>query len=227
MQLNVGIEIRQEILQYSLLIENFTSIFLAKLLGIDDYKATKSFGNQSGNMSFNQKVELLIDIGALDRAEKKKFQTFMEVRNQFMHNYDAQNYVSCFSFLEGKSNFVLKLYPQSAELSLEERLHKATIQLAGDVITTTVNLVEKVKEKIGETVKLDMLEKFQKDSFKSIKEIEDVFNKMYASKKEAGETNINLEELKDLGKTIRQAFIGLMITKIKNNTISKKEPGHE
>ncbi|MCC9065042.1 hypothetical protein ACHRV1_25695 [Flavobacterium aquidurense] len=214
MKLDIGVENRQEILQYSLLIENFTSIFLSKLLGIENYEETKSFGNQSGNLSFNQKIDLLIDIGALDKNEKKKFQTFMEIRNQFMHNYNAKNYESCFNYLEGKATFILKIFPQNAELPTEEKLHKATIELAGDVLKTTVNLIEKIKEKISKDVEGEMLKKFKTDTLEIIKQIEDGFNELYTAQKEKGAKTINIEELKGLGTLIRRSYYSLLTKKI-------------
>lgn len=214
MKLDIGVENRQEILQYSLLIENFTSIFLSKLLGIENYEETKSFGNQSGNLSFNQKIDLLIDIGAFDKNEKKKFQTFMEIRNQFIHNYNAKNYESCFNYLDGKATFILKIFPQNAELPTEEKLHKATIELAGDVLKTTVNLIEKLKEKISKDVEGEMLKKFKTDTLEIIKQIEDGFNELYTAEKEKGEKTISIEELKGLGTLIRRSYYSLLMKRI-------------
>ena len=215
MKLDIGIEIRKEILQYSLLLENFTSIFLSTLLGIKNYESTKTFGNQGGSLSFNQKVDLLIDIGALDKEEKKKFLCFMEIRNQFVHNYDAKNYESCFSYLEGKANFILKAFPQDSALPMEEQLQKAVNELAGDVVKKTVNLIEKIKEKFRKDIEAEMLRKFQQDSLQSITEIENVFNDLYTAKKKNGEKTIDIEELVDLGSLIKKAYFGLVIKKTK------------
>ncbi|MBZ4043787.1 hypothetical protein [Flavobacterium hibisci] len=215
MKLEIGIEIRYEILQYSLLIEDFTSVFLAQLLGIKDYKKTKSLGNQSGNLSFNQKVNLLIDIGALDSEERSKFLTFMEIRNQFMHNINAKTYESCFGFLEGKSKFILKLFPQDLSLPLEQQLKKATNQLADSVIKSTVMLTEKVEEQIREKSTTFMLEKFKKNSLETIREIKEVFDSLYTTKKDAGVETISLEEIKDIGTIFSKAYYSVMVKKLK------------
>ena len=214
MNLYVDLEIRKEILQYSLLIENFTSIFLSELLGIGSYEKTKSFGNQSGNLSFNQKIDLLIDIRALDKDEKKKFQTFMEIRNQFMHNYYAKNYETCFSFLNGKSAFILKHYPQKPDLTLEEKLHKATVELAEDVLKTTMNLFKKLREKILKDVESAMLVKFKSDTLEIMKQIENELNELYNSRLEKGRKTLNIEELKDLGTKVRKSYVRLMKSKL-------------
>ncbi|MCK8143412.1 hypothetical protein MW871_16085 [Flavobacterium sp. I-SCBP12n] len=213
--LNKGIEIRSEILQYSLLIEDFTSSLLGQLLNIKDYKKTKSLGNQSGNLSFNQKVNLLIDIDALNEEERSKFIAFMEIRNQFMHNINAKDYESCFGFLKGKSTYILKLFPQDKSLPLEEQLKNATSQLSDSVIQSTVMLTEKVIEQIRKKSTAFVLEKFKKNSLETIKEIKSVFDSLYTEKKGAGIKTISIEEIKDIGTIFSKAYYSTMIKKIK------------
>lgn len=217
MKFEIGIDIRKEILTYSLILENFTSIFLATLLGIKNHESTKSFGNQGGSLSFNQKVDLLIDIGALDKIEKKKFITFMEIRNQFVHNYNAKDYQSCFQYLEGKETFVLKLYPQDKNLSKEEQLRGAVLGLAENVVSITVNLLEKVKEKYRKEVENDLLQQFKKDSLQAITDIEKIFNDLFQEKKKNKKSSISIEELLDLGSQVRKVYFAMMIQKFKKN----------
>ncbi|MGC4041888.1 MAG: hypothetical protein QM710_14185 [Flavobacterium sp.] len=159
MNIDIGIEKRKNILAISLMLEGMTSAFLAQLIGIENHIETISFGNKSSSLSFNQKIGLLIDIGALPPEEKGKFQLFMEIRNQFMHNLQAKTYELCFSFLPGRDKFILKLYPQDGNLNVEEQLEKATMELSDEVSRITVNLIEKVKEKFERDIELDMLKK--------------------------------------------------------------------
>ncbi|RVT76701.1 hypothetical protein EOD40_09385 [Flavobacterium sufflavum] len=202
---NIGLDNRGTILTASLLLENLTSVFLAQLLGIKDYKKTKSFGNKSGNISFNQKIELLIDMDALAKKEKAKFLTFMEIRNQFMHNLGADDFVSCFENLEGKEKYILSQYPQPDNLSREEKLKQASIELSNELIKTAIEIFDKVKEKIGNDLRLEVLEKFKNASFAGIAEVEQVFND-YIKLKSVETDNISTEELKDVGTTIRKVF---------------------
>jgi len=215
MELVKGIEIRTEILQYSLLIENFTSIFLSNLLNIPDFKASKSLGNKSGNLSFNQKIELLIDIQALEKKEKSKFLTFMSVRNQFMHNFDANSYENCFENIDGADKFILRNFPQDELLTKENQLKNATKQLANDVVTITVKLLDKVKEKIEEKVKSEISEDYQKNSIKAISEIEKALNLSYDKKVEKGEKTIDIAEIKELGSKIRKIYYKIVIDEMK------------
>lgn len=171
MKWNIGLNERQEILTFALLLENFSSIFLSNLLGIDEYRNTKSFGNSNSSLSFNQKINLLIDIGALSPIERKKYITFMEIRNQFMHNLAADSYESCYEFINGKDAYILKNYPQDETLSREIQLKKATVELADEILKTTIGIVDKIKEKIAKEVRSELLEKMEPVLWNKIEEL--------------------------------------------------------
>lgn len=143
-------EIRADVLLVSLKLENMTSRFLSKLIGIEeDYSLTFSFGNKGSALSFSQKIHLLIDIGALDKDAKKKFFTFMEIRNQFMHNDLATNYEQCFSFIKEKKNFVLSFFESENSLTEEEHLKLSVRELSNEVLKLTIQLINKIQVKIA------------------------------------------------------------------------------
>ena len=137
---------RTMVLEYALIVENMTSLFLAQLLGIEDYKNSRVLGNKSGCLSFNTKVDLLIELGALSKQDRKKFQAFMEIRNQFMHNMSASTFSECFSYLNGTDKFVLNTYGSSSLEDLELQLESATKKLCEDVAKLTAKIIDKVKE---------------------------------------------------------------------------------
>ena len=144
-----ALEIRHDILITALSLENLTSKFLSKLLGIEDYKNTRSFGNKSGNLSFNQKIELLIDLDSLAKNDKTKFQTFMEIRNQFMHNIDVKSYTECFELLDGKEKYILRIHPiddvvKGTIVSKEVKLRLATELLASELMDIMNDLPFKI-----------------------------------------------------------------------------------
>ena len=47
---------------------------------------SKTLGNKSSSLSFKSKVDLLFDIGDLEKPAYDKLILFMEIRNQFIHN---------------------------------------------------------------------------------------------------------------------------------------------
>ena len=180
MEINTDeVDIRKRILVTSLTLEALTSVFLGGLLGID-LPNSKTLGNTSSSLSFNEKIDLLIDIGALDTKTKNKFQTFMEVRNQFMHNLNASSYEKCFSYLTGKDSFMLKNYPQAEDLSREEKLKNAVHQLSSDIIKITNGLEQKLKEKFSKQAEAEIFKKtheaFTTSFQKSIEELNEYYD---------------------------------------------------
>ena len=131
---DLGIETRKEILRFSLIIEAFASGLLATLLKINDSDTSLSFGNKSYSISFNQKINLLIDLEVINKESKKILTTFAEIRNQFMHNIYAMNYEKCFSYLEGKEKWLLSKYPDNEIGTKELMLKNATLNLAQDAV---------------------------------------------------------------------------------------------
>lgn len=74
---------RLTVLNYSLKLENISSTSLAFILDIEngEIKNSKSLGNKSSSLSFNQKVNLLLDNKSINKSEKFKLESFMAIRN--------------------------------------------------------------------------------------------------------------------------------------------------
>lgn len=145
-----SLELRKSILKASLLIEQSTSNFICRLLSINQDNS-KLFGNTSGCLSFNQKIDLLIEIGALDKDTRTKYQIFMEIRNQFMHNYKANTYSECLKNLNGRKSYLLKTYNFSETPLPEKQIEMAISKLIIDVLGVTQKIIEKVKENATKT----------------------------------------------------------------------------
>ena len=134
---------RASYLTYSLMCENITSYLIAELVDITDHENSRTLGHKSSSLSFNQRIDFLIDMQVLNATQKAKFQTFMEIRNQLMHNISASTYVKCFTFLPaGKDQ-----YRQLKGLSKEEELKKASLALAEDVFNITTSLFTSITKK--------------------------------------------------------------------------------
>lgn len=150
-----GIPIRSDFMAASLYIENAASGFLAELLGIKEPENTLSFGNRGSSLSFSQKINLLIDMGAISNDQKNKFFTFMALRNQFMHNIQAASYEKCVSFVEGSEKFLFKNYPQDENITREEQLKEACSALSMDVSQLILSIIDTINERDGKRVKKD------------------------------------------------------------------------
>jgi hypothetical protein len=129
-------EKRIQVLKYSLILEKQASLELSNLLLISDISKTKSLGNKSESLSFNLKINILVDTDVVETDYKPKFQHFMSIRNQFMHNIDADTYEKVFNHLNGTLDFLKKKYQISFDLkpTREESLEHYVKQLFNDCI---------------------------------------------------------------------------------------------
>jgi hypothetical protein len=206
----LGVEKRLDLLEASLLMEHLTSAWLITLLGIQEWKNSKLFGNKSGNLSFNQKIELLIEIGALSKDHKNKFVAFMEIRNQFMHNYEAESYEKLFSFNKDTERFILRTYKQPTDISLEEQLEGGVKQLIKETKDITLSLIGSVTDSISKKAEGEVYKKFQQSHTDAIKELENLLNE-YAEKELSKNPTVDTKRLKGMGTEIVNIFKGLII----------------
>ena len=124
---------RIKILRYSLNLENIASHSLAFIIGVEHNKVadTKSLGNFASSLSFNQKINLLLDNQSISKEEKFKLEAFMSIRNQFMHNISIKSYQDVYNHINGLENKIKKIYPQEfcIEKDIESSLEICTERL--------------------------------------------------------------------------------------------------
>ena len=138
---------RLKVLERALLIEGLVSNFLANLLDIDPANS-KTFGNSSSSLSFNSKILLLADTKSIAKEESKKFIYFMNIRNQFMHNIEAESFVSCIGFIDGLGTALLKLYPQDGQLDIEEKFERCFDNLVYDLFKSLGQIAAQLNNKL-------------------------------------------------------------------------------
>ncbi|QQT44883.1 Uncharacterised protein [Sphingobacterium multivorum] len=81
---------RNRVIHISSIIESVISNMLSMAIGDQDRKS-KSFGYGSESLSFNARINLLIDFNVLENDEKAFLQKFMEIRNKFAHNFHTKS----------------------------------------------------------------------------------------------------------------------------------------
>lgn len=214
-KVDIGLEVRKEVLSTSLLVEGLASAFLSSLLGIKDYTNSRTLGNKGGSLSFNQKIDLLIEIGALSKADRNKFQSFMEIRNQFVHNLSATTYEKCFAEMKGKDTFLLNVYPQTTGLSRELQLELATRALGNEVTLLTVNLTKRIEDKIKREIEIEMNKETQQAFIKAIDEIKTSLDDLFEREIEKSPT-FNTKRLKGFGTQLSKLFYKLTIRNLRN-----------
>jgi uncharacterized protein YktA (UPF0223 family) len=203
-KLDLGIQKRARVLQQALIVEGFTSMFLGGLLRIKNIPNSRAFGNTGSALSFKNKIDLLMDMGVLNDDLKAKFITFMEIRNQFMHNMSASTYVDCFKNLSGKQKWILGIYPQPGVTDIEQALDNASVQLGEEVVNEVMNVFKHVEKKIEDEVEREVTRQSKDAFFRAIPDVEKVLNdwstKLIKEKKE-----ISTTYLEDLGTVVRKA----------------------
>lgn len=184
-------EKRLKVLNYSLTLEMATSSQLAEIFD-RDFKDTKSFGNKSTSLSFNQKMYLLMDFEAIEKDDKVKFDALMNIRNQFLHNQDKTYQYAC-NAIEGLENKFKKLYQHNFidEDDIEKSLEKCIDNAVYDCLEILVFMEGGFKTKTEN--------EYQLKEYKCVKDNIDVkFDEL------VDEISNDKLDLKDKGKLIER-----------------------
>lgn len=173
-------EKRASVLNYALIMENFTSMFLKELFGVTkSADKTYCFGNKSSSLPFNTKIHLLMDVGVVDEKTKTKFQHFMSIRNQFMHNIDARSYTECIKNIDGLEKYLEKNYKIEKTDDREQDLRDAVEALSKDCLSNTSSVIAHIKKQREREKYRKFDYAFYKEATKQIKKKEvDYFERL-------------------------------------------------
>lgn len=92
-----------------------TSSDLLKLMLRMPVTDSKTLGNQSSALSFRSKIDLLLDLEEIDKAEYSHLLKLMEIRNQFAHNHNAVSFESFDTINNSINTYLLKQCPKELE----------------------------------------------------------------------------------------------------------------
>jgi len=136
----LNIELRSRILEYSLFIEDSINDLLLLNLGLfSDKRKTKLFSNK-GKISFQNKVDLLNDIGVLSKEENSDFELLMIIRNKFMHDIECDSFHTLFNQLDnGIVNRFKRFLEDGQQTSNEEACRSACYRLFQKNLKTIKN----------------------------------------------------------------------------------------
>lgn len=141
----LNLNLRSEILEYSLILENAINGLLLLNLGIfDGGKETRLFGNKA-SISFKNKIDLLYDINVLNKEENSELELLMIFRNKFLHDINCNSFQSVIEQLDnGIKNRFKVFLNEKRNLSDESACRAACSGLFLKNISTIKN---KVNEK--------------------------------------------------------------------------------
>jgi len=84
------------VIENAIFIEELTSRVLGTILNVD-WINSKSFGNGSSALSFNQKMELIQDVRILEKIEIAKITAIAHIRNKFAHVSNVNSFETFFT----------------------------------------------------------------------------------------------------------------------------------
>lgn len=98
--MKLNLELRTQILDYSLHLEEGVNNLLLLNLGIfDGGKASRFFGNKAG-ISFKNKIDLLYDIDVFTKAENSEMELLSIFRNKFLHDINSNSLLTVIKSLD-------------------------------------------------------------------------------------------------------------------------------
>ena len=140
----MNLETRTFVLEKALSVEKGVNDILQLFLNVEIQKK-KAFTNKSGGLSFKNKIDLLFDIEIFDEKEFSTLLLLMEFRNQFMHNYECNNFIDSLTFLgSDKKNRLLQYSKNKQNDTDEENFKDAFNNLHYEILKI---LLEKIRLK--------------------------------------------------------------------------------
>lgn len=159
------VKVRNEFFISALFIESMITEYLSERLNINDPVKSELLGNQNTALSFNQKVDALLDSDNFSIIDKSKLSVFREIYIEFTHNKEAESLEESFTSSDHNDDFLLILYPQNDHLPREEKLINSCYQLIGEVSELVAEHIKKPEVKIQRRNRFFNIENFKVGKF--------------------------------------------------------------
>ena len=143
------VKIRNEFFVSALFVENNITTYISEKLKINDTTNSIFLGNKKEAISFNQKIELLLESDDFSIIDKSKLSVYREIHNELIENKETPSFEDCFTSTNNNDDFLLILYPQSDYLPREEKLTNASYHLIGEVSKLVADFTNKPEVKLG------------------------------------------------------------------------------
>ena len=146
--MDINKELRSEILEYSLNLEDGVNSLILLCLGIfDDKNATRLFGNKA-SISFKNKIDLLYGIGVISKEENADIELLMVIRNKFLHDLNCSTFLILLDQVDnGIKNKFQRHIPSGGNINSEESCKIACFNLFGHNIRILLNKVRERRMK--------------------------------------------------------------------------------
>jgi hypothetical protein len=127
------VKVRNEFFVSALFVESAMNDYLSQRLNITNPIHSEFLGNREKSLSFDQKVDALLDSASFSIIDKSKLSVFREIYREFLQNRNATSLEESFTSPDSNDDFLMILYPQSEYLPREEKLINACYQLIAEV----------------------------------------------------------------------------------------------
>ncbi|MEJ7830583.1 MAG: hypothetical protein WKF91_20405 [Segetibacter sp.] len=124
---DVNIRLRSIILEHALHLEFHSReiiFYILRTLKED----SKTLGNQSSSLSYKAKIDILYDLDEITPEQYNGLIKQMEIRNQFIHNYDIDTFSNLIADKPEFRNYLDKNYKNESE-DIEERYFRGYLDL--------------------------------------------------------------------------------------------------
>jgi CRISPR/Cas system CSM-associated protein Csm2 small subunit len=169
---------RAKVIEKAVGFEELISQLLSLLLEVDKNESI-SFGNKNIALSFNAKINLLIDLKFIPKEISKDFQLFAEMRNKFAHVLYVDSFVKCFELIERREYFLKKASNDLSQVDKnDEAIYLAAFEILcfelGIWLRVTLKMISNKKSQdLNKIGAIEMIRSFvEYDSARREKELE-------------------------------------------------------
>ncbi len=148
------VKVKNEFLVSALFIESAINDYLSHKLEINNPISSEFLGNGKKGLTFDQKIDALLDSSVFSIIEKSKISVFREIYKEFQLNFEAASLEESFTSPDANDDFLMILYPQNEFLPREEMLINACYQLIAEVSELIAEKTSSVEVKMSSTRKL-------------------------------------------------------------------------
>lgn len=134
---------RHQVMDLSVQLEFNISTFLKVYLNIKN-EDSKSF-DRSNSLSFQQKLNLILDMKLLEKEQIKKLELFGQIRNKFAHKLEIETFFDCFNSNDDLKKRLLNLYNNKIEPKDEQEYFSIFNSLVADIAIIGFLLIGKIK----------------------------------------------------------------------------------
>jgi hypothetical protein len=148
------IAVKSEFFINAVFIEDMISKYIADKMGIKSTVDSEILGNSKNAMTFDQKMDFVMESGNLSIIDKSKISVYKAIKKEFLLNQDASSLEESFTSLDHNDDFLLIMYPQEPFLPRNEKLTVACYNLIEDVSQLVSGYTDKHQIKIQKDNKL-------------------------------------------------------------------------